>query len=147
MRFTLVVGLFIAWLTPSQAPAQQVLPESFGSWKIGNCDADVQHPAMSKEAGERGFQACGFSSGKQEVTVWAGKYRDPSSAYEVYTSLLRQGMQPSTVGRFTAVDDKGLLMLVGDFVVNVDQPRAVSTKDLQALASNVAAKADKTPLP
>ena len=38
-------------------------------------------------------------------------------------------------------------MLIGDFVVNVDRPRAVSTKDLQELASAVAAKSDKTPLP
>jgi hypothetical protein len=128
-------------------PAQQLLPNGFGSWKVGNCDANAGHPAMSQEAGERGFQSCQFSSAKQSATIWAGKYRDPSSAYEVYTSLLRQSMQPSTVGRFTGVDDKGLLMLVGDFVVNVDRPRAVSTKDLQELALAVAAKSDKTPLP
>ena len=93
------------------------------------------------------FTACGFTSGKHSVGIWLAKYRDPSSAYEVYTSLLRSTMQPSTVGRFTGVDDKALMMLVGDFVVNVDQPRAVSTKDLQELAAQVAAHADKTPLP
>jgi hypothetical protein len=56
-------------------------------------------------------------------------------------------MSPSTVGRFTAVDDKGLLALVGDVVVGVDQPRNVSTKDLQELTSLVAGRADRTPLP
>jgi hypothetical protein len=56
-------------------------------------------------------------------------------------------MSPSTVGRFTAVDEKGLLMLVGDIVVVVEQPRNVSTKDLQELATIIAARADKTPLP
>src|SRR5258708_38276656 len=56
-------------------------------------------------------------------------------------------MQTSTVGRFTAVDDKGLLILAGDIVVGVDQPRNVSTKDLQELTSLIAARADKTPLP
>src|SRR5260221_8222324 len=56
-------------------------------------------------------------------------------------------MQPSTVGRFTAVDDKGLLALVGDIVVGVNQPRNVSTKDLQELTSIVAARSDKRPLP
>jgi hypothetical protein len=108
---------------------------------------DLQKPALSQEAGEREFRQCQFTSGKQTVTIWAGKYRDPSSAYEIYTSLLRPTMQPSTVGRFTAVDDKGLLILVGNIVVGVDQPRNVSTKDLQELASIVAARSDKTPLP
>src|SRR5260370_28252542 len=56
-------------------------------------------------------------------------------------------MQPSTVGRFTAVDDKGLLILVGNVVVGVNQPRNVSTKDLRDLTSIIATGSDKTPLP
>src|SRR6266478_5103029 len=125
----------------------KVLPDMFGSWHVTGCDVDMQKPALSQEAGEREFRQCQFTLGKQTVTIWAGKYRDPSSSYEVYTSLLRPTMQPSTVGRFTAVDDKGLLALVGDVVVGVDQPRNVSTKDLQELTSIVAARADRAPLP
>ncbi len=131
----------------SKPEQQQVLPDTFGNWHVSGCDVDLQKPALSQEAGEREFRQCQFTSGKQTVTIWAGKYRDPSSAYEIYTSLLRPTMQPSTVGRFTAVDDKGLLILVGNIVVGVDQPRNVSTKDLQELASIVAARSDKTPLP
>ena len=93
------------------------------------------------------FRQCQFTSDKQTITVLAGRYRDPSSAYEVYTSLLRPAMQPSTVGRFTAVDDYGLAALVGDVVFEVRQPRNISAKDLQELASAIAAHADKTPLP
>jgi hypothetical protein len=126
---------------------QHVLPDTFGNWHSVGCDADPQRPALSQEAGQREFRQCQFISAKQSATIWAGKYRDPSSAYEVYTSLLRPTMQPSTVGRFTAVDDKGLLILVGNIVVGVDQPRSVSTKDLQELAAIVAAQSDKTPLP
>src|SRR6266852_2393106 len=133
----------------AQKPTQEqsAFPEAFGSWHSTNCDANAQRPGVSREAGERDFRQCQFTSGKQSATVWAGKYRDPSSAYEVYTSLLRPNMQPSTVGRFTAVDDKGLLILVGNIVLGVDQPRNVSTKDLQELTSLVAAQSDKTPLP
>jgi hypothetical protein len=131
----------------SKSAQQQVLPDAFGSWHVSECDVDLQKPALSQEAGEREFRQCQFTSGKQRATIWAGKYRDPSGAYEVYTSLLRPAMQPSTVGRFTAVDDKGLLMLVGDVVVEALQPRNVSTKDLQELASILAARSDKTPLP
>jgi hypothetical protein len=129
-------------------PAQQpLLPDTFASWHSTVCEANPQHATLAEEAGQREFRQCQFTSGKQTATIWAGKYRDPSSAYEVYTSLLRPTMQPSTVGRFTAVDDKGLLMLVGDVVVEVLQPRNISTKDLQELVSIVAVQSAKTPLP
>jgi hypothetical protein len=131
----------------SKPVQQQVLPDTFGNWHVSGCDVDLQKPALSQEAGEREFRQCQFTSGKQSTTIWAGKYRDPSGAYQVYTSLLRPAMQPSTVGRFTAVDDKGLLILLGNIVLGVDQPRNLSTKDLQELASIVAARSDKTPLP
>jgi len=154
MRFQFLLACLCALLSAANTSAQQskptqqqVLPDTFGNWHVTGCDVDLQKPALSQEAGEREFRQCQFTSGKLSTTIWAGKYRDPSGAYEVYTSLLRPAMQPSTVGRFTAVDDKGLLILVGSIVVGVDQPRNVSTKDLQELASMVAARSDKTPLP
>jgi hypothetical protein len=153
MRLQFLLACLFALLSAANSSAQQgtsaqqILPDSFGSWHSSGCDPNEQRPAVSQEAGLREFRQCQFTSGKQGVTIWAGKYRDPSGAYEVYTSLLRPTMQPSTVGRFTAVDDKGLLILVGNIVVGVDQPRNVSTKDLQELASILAARSDKTPLP
>jgi hypothetical protein len=147
MRLKFLSAVLFALLSAATAPAQEVLPDTFGAWRIGSCADLPEHPELSQEAGMREFRACEFSSGKQQAGIWAGRYRDPSGAYEVYTSLLRPTMQPSTVGRFTAVDNKGLLMLVGDVVVGVVQPRNVSTKDLQELASIVAARSAKTPLP
>ena len=160
MRFSIIFVSLFALLSATNSSArqsggshqrssapEQILPDAFGTWHSTGCDGNAPRPAVSKEAGERDFRQCEFSSEKQRATIWAGRYRDPSSAYEVYTSLLRPTMSPSTVGRFTAVDDKGLLILVGDIVVGVDQPKNVSTKDLQELASVVAAHADKTPLP
>jgi hypothetical protein len=148
-----LIALFVL-LSAANSSAQQskpapppALPDAFGNWHNGACDANPQSPALSQEAGQREFSRCQFSSGKVSLTIWVGRYRDPSSSYEIYTSLLRPGMSPSTVGRFTAVDEKGLLMLVGDIVVVVEQPRNVSTKDLQELATIIAARADKTPLP
>jgi hypothetical protein len=160
-RFQLVFAVLVALLDATNISAQQssaaprsssaqqqVLPDSFGTWHSTGCvDKPVRPTTLSVEAGERDFQSCQFTSGKQSAAIWAGKYRDPSSAYEVYTSILRPTMSPSTVGRFTAVDDKGLLALVGDVVIGVDQPRNVSTKDLQELTSIIAARADRTPLP
>ena len=154
MRRQFLFVFAFALLSAANSSAQQkklaqppVLPDAFGTWHVGSCDASTQRPALSQEAGDRDFRQCQFTSGKQTVTIWAGRYRDPSSSYEVYTSLLRPAMQPSTVGRFTAVDDKGLLALVGEIVMGVQQPRNISTADLQQLTSILAAKSDKTPLP
>src|SRR5712692_8637144 len=152
MRCQFLFVIACALLSGLNARAQlnssaQVLPDTFGSWHVSGCVDLPEHPDLSQEAGMREFRACEFSSGKESAGIWAGKYRDPSSAYEVYTSLLRRTMQPSTVERFTAVDEKGLLALVGDIVVGVEQPRNVSTQDLQELTSLIAAKSDKTPLP
>ena len=148
MRLQFLLACLFALLSAANSSAQQsVLPDAFGRWHSSGCDANAQRPALSQEARQREFRQCQFTSGKRSATIWAGKYRDPSSAYEVYTSLLRPAMQPSTVGRFTAVDDKGLLILVGNVVVGVNQPRNVSTKDLQELTSIIATGSDKTPLP
>src|SRR5258708_3691456 len=147
MRRQFLFVFAFALLSAANAPAQRVLPDAFGNWRVIGCDNGAQGPTVSREAGKREFRKCQFTTGKQTATIWAGKYRDPSSSYEVYTSLLRSTMQPSAVGRLTAVDDKGLLALVGDIVVGVEQPRNVSTKDLQELTSLIAAKSDKTPLP
>src|SRR5690349_13691640 len=132
MRHPILLACLFALLSVTSTsaqrsrPQQSILPDAFGSWHSIACDANAQRPGVSQEAGEREFLQCQFSSGKRNAIIWAGKYRDPSSAYEVYTSLLRANMQPSTVGRFTAVDDKGLLILAGNTVVGVNQPRNVS---------------------
>src|ERR1700730_12819152 len=153
MRFQFFLACLFALLSAANSsaqetkPTQQVWGGSFWHWPTSRCTDQAQRPALSAEAGEREYRQCQFTSGKQTTTIWAGKYRDPSSAYEVYTSLLRPGMQPSTVGRLTAVDDKGLLILVGDVVLGVDQPRNVPTKDLQELTAIIVARSDKTPLP
>ncbi len=154
MRRQFLLAFLCALLSAANTSAQQgnpaqqhVLPDTFSSWHVTGCDVDTQKPALSLEAGEREFRQCQFTSGRQIVTILAGRYRDPSSAYEVYTSLLRPAMQPSTVGRFTAVDDWGLIALVGDIVFEVRQPRNISTKDLQELVSILALQSAKTPLP
>jgi hypothetical protein len=155
MRRQFLLACLCALLSAANTSAQQgnpaqrqrVLPDTFSTWHVTGCDVDTQKPALSQEAGEREFRQCQFTSGRQIVTILAGRYHDPSSAYEVYTSLLRPAMQPSTVGRFTAVDDWGLIALVGDIVLEVRQPRNISTKDLQELVSIVALQSAKTPLP
>ena len=143
--FTLVLTL--AMVPRSFAQQHSVLPDQFASWHVTRCMDMPTHPALSDEAGEREFRSCQFSSGNQTAVVSAGRYRDPSSAYEVYTSLLGPGMAPSTLGQYTAVDANKLIALIGDVVVQIEQPRNIPTPDLQQLVNAVKEHAHQSPLP
>lgn len=143
--------LFIALLALAAVPPsfaqRSVLPDQFASWHVEHCADKPDRPVLSGEAGERDFRSCQFSSAGRSITVAAGRYRDPSSAYEVYTSLLHSGMAPSTLGQYTAVDANKLLALAGDVVIEIDQPRNIPTEDLQRLLTMVKARAHQSPLP
>lgn len=88
-----------------------------------------------------------YSNGSQQLTVNLYQLRDPSSGYEVYTSMINPSMRPSVLGKNSAVDHERLVTLVGNLVVEVRPPQPISTKDLQALAKMLQARADQTPLP
>jgi hypothetical protein len=134
-------------VAPHLSAQRPLLPDHFGSMRMGTCAAKPVHPALSTEAGEQNFLSCEFSSKSQNVSIWAGRYRDPSSGYEVYSSLINPSMRPSLIGKNSAVDGERLVALVGDIVFEVRPPQAISTKDLQELVNELQAGADPTPLP
>ena len=102
---------------------------------------------VQKEAGPASSEVCDYGEGGSKLHVHLDRYRDPSSAYEVYTALLTQNMHPSTVGELSGVDGDQLLMLLGDFVLDVRDYHSASTVDLQQLAKAVKSHADHAPLP
>jgi uncharacterized protein DUF6599 len=147
MRRRFLLAFVFVLLSAAGLSAQQLLPEHFGDWHVQSCAEKPARPILWEEAGEREFRFCQFSSAGLSATIWAGRYRDPSSAYELYTSLLKPTMQPSVLGKYTAVDGDGLLALVGDVVVEVLQPGNISTQDLRQLVTIVGARSDQAPLP
>src|SRR5882724_13622610 len=130
-----------------------LLPHSFGSFtcSVVADDADPNPGRnlveVQKEAGPVQSDVCSYRSGDIKMHVRLNKYHDPSSAYEVYTALLTPDMHPSTVGELSGVDKDRLLMLLGDFVLDVRDYHSASTADLQQLAKLVKSHADKAPLP
>jgi len=134
-------------VAPYSAAQQPLLPDHFGSMRMGTCAVKPVHPALSPEAGEQNSLSCEFSSKSQNVSIWAGRFRDPSSGYEVYSSLINSSMRPSLIGKNSAVDGERLVALVGNIVFEVRPPQAISTKDLQDLVNVLGAGADQTPLP
>jgi uncharacterized protein DUF6599 len=154
-KFHFIVAAVLLALAagPRSSAQKQVLPRQFGSWSCQPTADDVEFDRIAnsadleKEAGLISFEVCDYLSGTAKVRVHLQKYRDPSSAYEMYTALIRPDMHPSTLGRTSAVDGDRLFALVGAFIIEVRPTPLISDPDLDALVKSVSGRADQTPLP
>ena len=144
-RLSLFVCGF-ALLSAAPLSAQESpLPKQFQAWKLASCIAKPVVPAISKEAGMREYSTCKFSSGDNVIEISGGRYHDPSSAFEAYTSQLRAGMVPTNLGQVSAFDKDGVIILEGSLVLT-STPN-VSKEDLSALVKAVEDGSEKGPLP
>jgi hypothetical protein len=153
-KTSFIAALILALAAAPYSFAQKlVLPRQFGSWACqpGTEEAEFEKIAnfseLSKEAGLTGKESCDGASGSAKIHVNLQKYRDPSSAYEIYTALIRPEMHPSILGRTSAVDGDRLFALLGGFILEVRPTPAISDADLAALVRSVSGQADQTPLP
>ena len=142
-HFLFVCG--IALLSASSLFAQgNLLPKQFRDWKLTSCGPGP-HSSFGKETGEREYSTCQYKSGDKVVGIWVGRYHDPSSGFEVYTSVLRAGMVPTNLGQVSAFDKDGVLILEGSLVLG--STANISKEDLGALVQAVEASSEKAPLP
>lgn len=93
----------------------------------------------------REFSTCHFSAGDKVIGISGGRYHDPSSAFEAYTSQLRAGMVPTNLGQVSAFDKDGVIILEGSLVLS--STANVSKEDLSGLVKAVEAGSEKGPLP
>ncbi len=136
----------IALLSAAPLSAQEVaLPKQFRDWHQSTCSIKSPVFGFGKEAGEREFSVCAYKSGDSIVMVRAGRYHDPSSAFEVYTSELRAGIVPTNLGQISAFDKEGVIILEGSLVLSTTAN--VSKDDLIGLVKAVEAGSEKGPLP
>jgi hypothetical protein len=149
-----IAALLLAVAVVTSASAQQTaLPSHFGNWAGQPNPSWVETEAPSnyielwKETGRAPGEFCEYTSGSAKLDVSLQKYRDPSSAYVMYTALIRPDMHPSTLGRTSAVDGDRLFALIGDFILTVQPTPAISDADLGVLVKSVSGRADQTPLP
>ncbi len=129
--------------------AEQLLPSQFGGWIGNNYSASISPlpDPLSQEVRASARESADYVQGPNRIRVVVSRYGDPSAAYQMYTSNLREGMLASFVGSNSAVDKDGLLLLSGDLVVQVGSQKLVSEKDLRELIESLPGHADKTPLP
>jgi hypothetical protein len=155
MRRPHFIAALILVLTaaPYSSAQKLVLPSQFGKWSGQPNPMWVETEAPSnfveiwKETGRLPGEYCQYTSGGVKLDVSLEKYRDPSSAYETYTALIRPEMSASTLGRTSAVDGDRLIALLGGFILEVRPGRAISDADLSTLVKTVSGQADQTPLP
>lgn len=154
-----ILVLLAAAMAPRSSSAQQaqkptqkdVLPDRFGGWtgstiaSEGELSDSAQQAAA--EAGLETVEAKRYAFDGKTTAVRLKAFRDPTGAYEIYTSQLNTGMNPSTLGPLTAVNDEKLVALVGNLLLTVEHPRDVSEADLQALLQSVKRQATTSPLP
>jgi hypothetical protein len=149
-----ITTLLLALAASPWASAQQtILPAHFGNWsgQPGPMWVETEAPSnyvdLWKETGRAPGEYCQYSAGSAKLDVSLQKYKDPSSAYEMYTALIRPDMHPSTLGRTSAVDGDRLFALLGAFILEIRPTPAISDADLAALVKSVSGHADPTPLP
>jgi hypothetical protein len=146
------VGLALA-AAPWARAQQQVLPAHFGNWsgqptqQWVETEAPLGYVNLWKETGRTRGEFCEYSSGGSKIDVALEKYRDPSSAYEAYTTYIRPAMQPSALDQTSAVDGDRLFVLLGSSILEVRPTQAISTADLATFVKSLSAHSDQTPLP
>src|SRR5712691_6811015 len=146
-----ITALIVALVAAPWASAQlRVLPSHFSNWS-GQASPDwagpLEYESLWKETGHTSGEFSEYTSGDARIKVILEKYRDPSSAYEAYTALIRPEMHPSTLDRTSAVDGDRLFVLLGSSILEVRPTPAISTADLVTLVNSASAHADQTPLP
>jgi hypothetical protein len=144
-RLSLFVCGIALFSAPSVSAQESPLPKQFQNWKLASCIAKPAAPVIWKESGLRELSACQFKDGDKAVGISGGRYRDPSSAFEAYTSQLRAGMVPTNLGQTAAFDKDGVLILEGSLVLS--STANISREDLIALVQAVEARSEKGPLP
>jgi len=125
------------------------LPRQFAGWTasvLSTAPSFLSQP-VQQELGAKPPEAADYGKDGKTIRVALEKFRDPSSAYSAYTVQLRVGMQPTDVRPYSAVAGDQMIMLIGNFLMHVNQTRNISAADLQTLALSVQGRADLTPLP
>jgi hypothetical protein len=146
MRRSFLFLCAVALLSATPIHAQRtILPKQFRNWTMTKCVGQAPRLALADETGQRQSEVCDYSSGDREFGIRLDLYRDPSSAYEIYTSRLRAGMMPTKLGQSAAFDKDGVLIQEGSLVLS--STANISREDLTALLQAVEAKSEKTPLP
>ncbi|MGH9675518.1 MAG: DUF6599 family protein [Candidatus Acidiferrum sp.] len=110
-------------------------------------DSHPEYTQLLVESAVVRVEERGYKKGSSELGARVYQLRDPSSAYEVYTSRIGPSMQPSPIWSPSAIGDAHLILLIGNMVVEVADPQNASREELQQFGNILKQRSDQTPLP
>jgi hypothetical protein len=150
--FCLAAVLSMAGSATFAKEQAQLLPKQFGKWvssdgPAGESKVIAGDTPVTQEAGRTGQEFTWYSDGKRSIRVLLEEFRDPSSAYEVYTSRLSTKLNPSTVAPLTAAGNDQLVGLVGNRVFTIGHISTATDADLKLLVDKLNEGSDRSPLP
>jgi hypothetical protein len=160
MRKLIVVFALAACLCATLSAQTAILPERFGPWQAEGPGKALSSKGLDTSAAqgnrsEQVLEECGLSAveqrdyrnGQDEVSLQVFRLRDPSSAYEFYTFLLKSDMRSLGVGPDSALSENEGRILVGNLVVKATLSWGAKPESLSELAAALKPKADLSPFP
>jgi hypothetical protein len=129
-----------------------VFPDRIGRWsasspavkeKFSESDA-----ALYAEAGLVDSFGRQYSNGAQSLVLSITAFRDPTGAYQAFTSRRFHEMSGATLTETSAVQDDRAMLLVGNLLVSVHGLTPdTAAADLREIAAGLRPRADNTPFP
>jgi len=143
------------------APAQSVLPPSFGNWVAAPATQiparDLASVAQDKadvlrEYGVNSAEKSDYAENGQTASVVLYKMTDPSAAFGAFTFLRTMDSAPITGAgnsiAYAAGTKNRAIFVVGNFVVDISSTGArPDDQDLKVLADGLLPRADRRPYP
>ena len=139
-----------------------LLPDQAGPWKtegpgkalhaqdlVGKPGQPANFTQILKESSFSHAEERAYRNGTAEATVRVLVFKDPSSAYEFYTSLLapEPQMKALALGDAAAASQAETNILAGNLVTQATLPPSAKPGALAELVNALKAKADHTPFP
>jgi uncharacterized protein DUF6599 len=157
-RSWIFIVLMVVCSAQGAAAGPVSLPDGFGSWQAagephlksgpslyqgyGNVRPDVL-----REAGLLTGEDRSYTRGSDKLQLTLLTFKDPSGAYEFYTSILTPSMIAARLGDESAVDANQGLILVGNFVLTTGPLQDVKPDELADLVKVLKLRADHSPYP
>lgn len=161
LAFGLVSALVLGALLSVPLAAQDVLPGSVATWVSSGAGTQVPAQQIEQLANDRAniLREYGITSGERreyadgndKATVTLYRMVDPSAAFGAFTFFREPDMAlpgPVTSASYAAGKRGHALLVVGNLLMDVvSAKREMTSADLNTLAQNVAAQADRRPYP
>ncbi|HET9402064.1 MAG TPA: DUF6599 family protein, partial [Candidatus Acidoferrales bacterium] len=138
----------------SQSSAQGLLPQGFGDWTAAQptqtsaAQTSPFGPGILDEYGFLSREEKTYAHGAERLDVTLYRMADPTAAYGAFTYLQTPEMHSLGVTKYSAGLNDRAIIVVGNFLLDVNGPRAAARSDeFKLLVGALQPKADRRPFP